>query len=71
MVCFYCSRFINPKGCYVKAQILSHYKDGSRRASKRTFHKPCLQKFEDKEGRPWNPHTRCEVIGEEEIEADA
>ena len=61
-VCFYCSNPINFEGRYVEAAIRHLYVDGSTRDSDRRFHLPCLEKFKERGGRPFNPRTEYEVL---------
>lgn len=67
-VCFYCSNPINRKAqTYIYAVIRHHYKAGDTRDSDRNFHEACFEKFKDEDGRPFNPHTRYEVLREETV----
>ncbi|HWO40123.1 MAG TPA: hypothetical protein VNO32_66010 [Candidatus Acidoferrum sp.] len=66
--CFYCSNYIN-RGTqtYIYAEIRHHYKHGGMRDSDRNFHLSCFDKFQDQDGRPFNPHTHYEVLYSETI----
>jgi hypothetical protein len=66
--CFYCSNPINRNTqTYIHADIRHHYKHGGMRDSDRNFHLSCFEKFEDAEGRPFNPYTLYEVLNEETV----
>lgn len=64
--CFYCGNPINDRGLHVYATISHLYKNGGARDSDRRFHQPCFEKFR-REGRPWNPDTRYDVIEHEVV----
>jgi hypothetical protein len=66
--CFYCSNPINREiQPYIHADILHHYKNGETRESDRNFHLSCFEKFDIGHGRPFNPHTRYEVVNAEKV----
>jgi hypothetical protein len=70
-VCFYCSNPINRNTQpYVHANIRHHYKHGGTRDSDRNFHPACFEKFEDEDGRPFNPETRYKVLHAERVTGD-
>jgi hypothetical protein len=66
--CFYCGNPINRDAqTYIYAEIRHHYKNGATRDSDRNFHQSCFEKFKDKDGRPFNPGTRYEVLSAETV----
>ncbi len=66
--CFYCSNPIN-RGTqtHIYAETRHHYKSGATRDSDRNFHVSCFEKFEENDGRPFNPDTRYEVLNAETV----
>jgi hypothetical protein len=66
--CFYCSNPINRSTqTHIYAEIRHHYKHGGMRDSDRNFHSSCFEKFEDQDGRPFNPYTHYEVLYSETV----